>query len=441
MKKFRFCQPTSTDDVVIVGGRVLDPATHLDIEGAAVWIEKGRVKTVLLPGQRLPAGVSTYDAHGCWILPGLVDLHVHLRDPGFETAEDLQSGTCAAVAGGFTTVCAMPNTQPPPDDPQKIMHMRANIQQKAFCRVEVVAAASKGRKGQRPVNIAACQAAGAVAFSDDGDAVADLSVLQETLLRCAFTKAVLSDHCERVELSHKAPIASGSLQERLGCTGQPWPAETIQLAQGILLSAYTGARYHAQHLSSRHSVALVQWAKQCGFTVTAEVTVHHLALTDDVVEVLGPLSKCAPPLRTQADRQALLNGVRTGVIDAIVTDHAPHEDTRKQDLQTAAFGVIGLETAWPVIHELVRRNELPLNTALAAMTHRASDCFHLMDRGRLTPGALGDVTIYDPNATWVVTNNFVSKSRNSPFIGWKLPGTIRAVFIGGVKVFNASSNG
>lgn len=441
IENFRFGRPGKEGSVIIEGGRVLDPSADLDLEGAAVWIEDGRVRAVLPAGEPRPAHVSLHDARGCWVMPGFIDLHVHLRDPGFEAAEDLQSGTRAAVAGGFATVCAMPNTLPPPDNPEQVAHMRARIRAEAHCRAEVVACATVGRRGQKPVDVAACVGAGAVAFSDDGDAVADAAVLMETLFRCAAAGAVLSDHCERAELSRKAPMAAGAVQEKLGCAGQPWPAETVQLAQGILLSAHTGARYHAQHLSSRHSVALVRWSKECGFPVTAEVTVHHLALAHDAVAEAGPMAKCAPPLREPADRRALLEGVREGVIDAIVTDHAPHEVSRKRDLETAAFGVIGLETAWPVLHELVRRGELPLETALSAITHRAARCFGFSDRARFVPGAVGDVTVYDPAAAWSVTGDFVSKSRNSPFAGWNLPGRVRAVFVGGVKVFDAASAG
>ncbi len=439
-EKFCFCRPEGENDVIIEGGRVLDPHAGLDAV-ASVWIAGGRVQAVLFPGEARPEHVPSYDARGCWVMPGLLDLHVHLRDPGFESAEDLHSGTRAAVAGGFATVCAMPNTNPPPDGPGLVAHMRARAAREAFCRVETVAAATLGRKGVVPVDVAGCRAAGAVAFSDDGDAVARADVMLELLRLCAETGSVLSDHCERVELSGKAPMAAGEVQRRLGRAGQPWPAETVQLAQGILLAAHTGARYHAQHLSSRHSVDLVRWAKENGFPVTAEATVHHLALTDEAVQQAGARAKCAPPLRSEADRQALLEGVRTGVIDAVVTDHAPHEEARKQDLETAAFGVIGLETAFPVLHERVLRGELPLQVAVAAMTHRAAACFGLQDRGRFSRGALGDVTVYDPGAAWDVTGDFVSKSRNSPFLGRTLPGRTRAVFVAGVKVFDAASPG
>jgi dihydroorotase len=385
--------------------------------------------------------VPVFDAGGCLVLPGLIDLHVHLRDPGNTAAEDLESGTRAAVAGGFTTVCAMPNTTPPPDSPERIREQVRRFDSEAYCRVHCVGAATFGRAGQLPADLAAGKDAGAVAFSDDGDAVADPAVLREVLLRCRACDAVFSDHCERVELSGRHPVADGEVARGLGVPGQPWTAETVQLAQGILLAAETGARYHAQHLSSRHSVALVRWAREQGFPVTAEVTVHHLALTAGAVLTHGADAKCAPPLRDEDDRRALLEGVRAGVIGAIVTDHAPHPAERKNaGLGAAPFGVIGLETALAVIYGLSLRKELSLEVALPALTSSAAAIYGLADRGRLLPGYVGDVTVFDPSPAWTPTPPFVSKSRNSPFTGSPLQGRVRATFIGGHRVHDASAD-
>jgi dihydroorotase len=252
---------------------------------------------------------------------------------------------------------------------------------------------------------------------------------------------VFSDHCESVALSGHHPVAEGEVARRLGVPGQPWTAETLQLAQGILLAAELGARYHAQHLSSRHSVSLVRWAIDQGFPVTAEVTVHHLALTAEAVHTHGADAKCAPPLREEADRLALLEGVRSGVIRAIVTDHAPHPAERKAaGLMDAPFGVIGLETALAVLYGLCARGELSLSRMLEALTSSAAEVYGLADRGRLAPGLHGDVTVFDPTVTWTPGPPFVSKSRNSPFSDSPLQGRVRATFIGGRRVYDASAH-
>ncbi len=437
----RFRQPQSPEDILITGGRVFDPASGVDEPGGAVWIERGRIHEVLSATQAWPSKVPRFEVPGCLVFPGLVDLHVHLRDPGFTQAEDIASGTRAAVAGGFTTVCAMPNTQPPPDDPERIREQVRRFSELAYCRVHCVGAATIGRAGQEAVDVRACRTAGAVALSDDGDAVSSPGVLREVLVRCRDQDVVLSDHCERVEFSGKNPVACGAVQEALGCQGQPWTAETLQLAQGILLAAEIGGRYHAQHLSSRHSVELVKWAIKQGYPVTAEVTVHHLALTAEAVMRHGADAKCAPPLRDEQDRLALLAGVSEGWIAAIVTDHAPHPPEKKAaGLGPAPFGVIGLETALAVIHELALRGELALESSIPALTASAADVFGWTDRGRLRPGFFGDVTVFNPETAWTVSAPFHSRSRNSPFLGQTLRGRVRATFVQGSCVYDASAD-
>lgn len=437
----RFFRPGRDGDVCITGGHVLDPASGVDEPGGAVWLERGRVRELRPAGAPVPPGVPAFDAAGCLVFPGLIDLHVHLRDPGNTAAEDLASGTRAAVAGGFTTVCAMPNTSPPPDSPARIREQVRRFGEEAYCRVHCVGAATLGRAGKEPADLEGGRDEGAVAFSDDGDAVADSAILREVLLRCLSCGAVFSDHCERLELSGRHPVADGALARGLGVSGQPWTAETVQLAQGLLLAAETGARYHAQHLSSRHSVALMRFALEQGFPVTAEVTVHHLALTAGAVLTHGTDAKCAPPLRDEADRLALIEGLRQGVIRAIVTDHAPHSAERKAaGITDAPFGVIGLETALAVLHGLSLRGELPLRDALPALTSSAAGVYGLADRGRLLPGFAGDVTVFDPGETWTPAPPFVSKSRNSPFTGAPLQGRVRATFVGGQCVYHASAD-
>jgi dihydroorotase len=437
----RFLRPQLPQDHLITGGRVYDPASGVDEPGAAVWVKDGRIREILSAGAPWPDAVPRLDAEGCFVFPGLIDLHVHLRDPGLTDAEDIASGTRAAVAGGFTSVCAMPNTTPPPDDVTRVAEQVRRFSELAYCRVHCVAAATVGRAGREVVDVAACRTAGAVAFSDDGDAVADPLVLREALERCRACGSVLSDHCERPELSGKHPVACGSVQVELGCAGQPWTAETLQLAQGILLAAGCGARYHAQHLSSRHSVELLKWALERGYPVTAEVTVHHLALTAEAVKRHGADAKCAPPLRDEEDRQALLEGVRKGWIQAIVTDHAPHLPQRKAaGLDAAPFGVVGLETAMAVVFGLDRRGELPLKTSLPALTAQAAEVVGWNDRGRLLPGFAGDLTVFDPRPTWTVTPPFHSRSRNSPFVGETLQGRVRATLVQGCCVYDASAD-
>ncbi len=426
-----FSKVNNPENLLVLHGHVMDPASGIDEPGGTVWIENGRIREILSAGALLPSGVPALDASGCMVFPGLVDLHVHLRDPGRTNSEDRISGSRAALAGGFTTICAMPNTDPPPDTPERIRAFLGSCVD-AYCRVLCVGAATLERSGESAVDVAACHQAGAIAFSDDGDAIARPAILRRLLQETARCGSLVTDHGEVLSLSEKAPMAAGEVQKRMNVSGQPWTAETLQLAQGILLAGETGGRYHAQHVSSGVTVAWIRHAQAMGFPVTAEVTVHHLALTDEDVATRGALAKCAPPLRSAKDRQVLLDAVRDGTITAIVTDHAPHPAQEKdRGLEAAPFGVIGLETALSVLHTLVLSKEISLSELLPALTSRPADCFGITGAGRLIPGSFGDVVVFDPAASWEVTGDFVSRSSNSPFLGMTLQGRVRATVLGG----------
>ncbi len=426
-----FSRCNSAGNLLILNGHVMDPASGMDEPAGAVWIQDGVIREVFSAGRTLPTGIPELDASGAWVLPGLVDLHVHLRDPGRTDSEDRISGSRAALAGGFTTICAMPNTTPPPDTPERIRDFLEGCRA-ACCRVLCVGAATLARAGEQVVDVYACQQAGAIAFSDDGDAIGRPEVLRRLLKEVARLGSVVTDHGEVLSLSEKAPMAAGEIQKKLNVSGQPWTAETIQVVQGILLAAETGGRYHAQHVSSGFSVEWIRHAQSMGIPVTAEVTVHHLALTDEAVANRGAWAKCAPPLRSEKDRQALLHGVRDGTIVAIVTDHAPHPEREKErGLETAPFGVIGLETALSVMHTLSESGGPGLQEYLPAMTSRPADCFGITGAGRLTPGSFGDVVVFDPARKWEVTPDFVSRSSNSPFLGMTLQGRVMATVFAG----------
>lgn len=365
------------------------------------------------------------------ILPGLIDGHVHLREPGYEHKETVETGTRAALAGGFTTVFAMPNTDPPPDD---VDHWETVSSLLCGGAVDIfpVASATIGRLGRQLVDVPALFDKGARVFSDDGDAIENPALLRELLGLSAKMGFLVSDHCEDPRLSGKRPLHQGAVAKHLGLDGQPPSAETLQLAKGIVLAAETQGRYHAQHLSAAHSVELVRWARSEGWDVTGEVTVHHLFFTQEVVLKAHSDAKCAPPLRTEDDRRALLDGCIDGTISAIVTDHAPHTSEEKtQDLEESPFGVIGLETAVSALHTLGERGELPFERAVHLLTEGPAERFGLPDRGRLASGLRADITLFDPGLEWTVRPPFFSKSRNTPFIAERLKGRVIGVLCRG----------
>ena len=438
------------NDLLIRGGRILDPARGVDVLGD-VLIRNGRIAGV---GERLDGnGTRIIDAKGLVVCPGLVDIHCHLRDPGFEYKETIETGTRAAAHGGFTTVCCMPNTQPPGDSRATIEYIQRTAAATASVRVLPIGCVSKGRQGKEMAELGDLAAAGVVAFSDDGAPIADAALMRLALEYCRALGLPISDHCEEPALAHDGVMHEGWVAARLGLRGQPAAAEEAMVARDIALAELTGSRVHIAHVSTAGSVELVLRAKARGVPVTAEVTPHHLTLTHEIVMSSPSLpnglaydtnAKVMPPLRTADDVAACVEGLRDGTIDAIATDHAPHAPVDKLcEFDDAPSGISGFETALALVLSLVHEKKLDLPTLIARMTAGPVAAFGLERHeglaglGSLAAGAPGDVLVFDPNAAWTVEpDRFASKGRNTPLAGRVLKGQVVATVSGGRVVWS-----
>jgi len=444
--------------LVIRGGRVIDPATGYD-GPADVLITNGRIAAIgavanRQDGTRTPSA-ETIDATGCIVCPGFIDIHVHLRDPGQEQKETLATGTRAAARGGFTHVCAMPNTSPALDTADRVRDVRERAILSGLVRVSVIGAISVGRRGEMPAPWAEMSAAGAVAFSDDGESCMNDAIMRAALRATLTHGKPLATHCEDLSLVPAgAGMNAGEVSRRMQVPGIPHAAEEAIIARDLRLAEETGGLLHICHVSTAGGVALIREAKARGVHVTAEAMTHHLTLTDEWVAggrawawekayhpgwpLLDPLAKVNPPLRTRADAAAVLAGLKDGTLDCIATDHAPHTLAEKsQDLAHAPSGFTGLELAVPLLMEMVRAELLSLPELVAHLTVNPARIFHL-GGGSLRPGAVADVTILDPDAVFVVSQQtLVSKSPNTPLLGMTLTGAVRATVIGGRTVYDA----
>ncbi len=421
------------DSLLIRGGRLLDPSSGLDLVGDLL-IEDGLVAAVGDVGAT--KHLEELDAEGLLVTPALVDLHVHLREPGAEYKEDVRTGAAAAVAGGFGTVCCMPNTSPPNDCRAVTELILARAAEAGLARVRPVAGISMGLSGKGLTEVAELKAAGAVALSDDGHPVGDAGFMRRALEYASTFGMVVVNHCEELSLSRRGAVHEGEASTWTGLRAQPAAAEEVMLARDLLLVGLTRARYHAAHVSTAGSVALLRQAKSDGLPVTAEVTVHHLLLTDEACHDFDTNTKCNPPLRSETDRQACVAGVLDGTIDAVVTDHAPHSPNDKAvEFEDAPFGVIGLETALPALLRLVERDELSLEVLVARLTSGPASCFGL-EAGTLAPGAPADVTLTDLSLRHTVRpEHFLSRSANTPFAGWEMRGRAVTTVVGGRAVY------
>ncbi|MGH7530440.1 MAG: dihydroorotase [Gemmatimonadales bacterium] len=423
-----------TRPLLLQGGRVIDPGSGRDAV-ADVFIHEGKIAAVGR-GLAAPDGADVRDVVGKVVTPGLVDIHVHLREPGNEDEETIASGARAAAAGGFTAVCAMPNTDPVTDNQAAVGFIVRQSGRAGFARVYPIGAVSLGQQGERLAEFGEMVAAGAVAVSDDGKPVAS-SHLMRTALEYARTFGIpVADHCEDPTLAAGGVIHEGLVAARLGLKGIPAAAEEIMVARNCLLAELTGGHVHLCHVSTRGSVALIRAAKERGIEVTAEVTPHHLTLTDFACEGYDTHAKMNPPLREAGDVAALRGALKEGVIDCVASDHAPHAyDEKEAAFDDAPFGIIGLETAFAVAHtELVCGGVLTLSELVARMSTEAARVFHLPG-GTLLPGAIADVTVIDPALRWTVEPAALhSKSRNTPFSGRPLTGRPVLTVVGGVVV-------
>jgi dihydroorotase len=386
------------------------------------------------PEVRIGDSDEVVDCRGLVLLPGFVDLHCHLRQPGFEHRETIATGTQAAAAGGFTTVCCMPNTEPPIDTVGTLQHVLGVAQREAAVRVLPIAAVTRGRAGHELTDMAELAAAGAVAFSDDGDPVANSAVMRHALEYASSFDRVVVDHCEDPALTKGAAMHEGPVSERLGLPGWPSAAEEIMVARDVALAEATGARVHIAHLSTAGAVEIVRNAKRRGVRVTAEVTAHHLTLTDECVERGAYDANCKvnPPLRTSRDAEALIEGLLDGTIDAIATDHAPHAVVDKAvEFEQAAFGISTIETAFGQVMGLVHEGRLPFDLLVEKLTTGPCAVF-----GLSLPE--DDWVIVDPDAEWVVdTAAFRSRGRNTPLHGARLRGRVLMTVCRGRVVYDA----
>jgi len=416
---------------VVAGGTVVDPVAGRVAPGDLV-IEDGRFVEVTPAGEASGAGATVIDAHGLLVLPGLVDMHVHLREPGFEYKETIATGTQAAIVGGFTSVACMANTEPPNDSAAVTQYIldRARIAGRA--RVYPIGALSLGLRGERLAEIGEMHRAGIVAVSDDGRSVMDAALMRRALEYTRMFGIPVIAHEQDEHLAADGAMHEGVTALRLGLRGIPAAAEEVMVARDIALVRLTGGRLHIAHVSSARTVALLREAKAAGLPVTAEVTPHHLFLTEEAVADYGTHAKMAPPLRTQADVEALRVALADGTIDAIATDHAPHhQDEKEVEFDQAANGVVGLETALPLVLRLASEGVADLPTLVARMTCGPARVLGL-PAGTLVPGAAADLTLVDPERRWQVeARHFRSKGRNTPFEGWEMVGRVQAVLVDG----------
>lgn len=417
--------------LIIKGGTVVDPVEGL-VYQADILIENGRIAAV---GAGLSAGkkAAVIDAGGLLVAPGLIDMHVHLREPGFEYKETIASGTGAAIRGGFTAVCAMPNTRPVCDNAALVEFVLQKAKEAGSARVYPIGALTRKSEGKELAGFGEMRAAGAVAFSDDGRWVADAHLMRRAMEYASMLGVPVISHCEDPDLSAGGLMNEGVTATVLGLRGMPAAAEEAAVARDIILAELTGCHLHIAHVSSAGSVRLIREAKKRGIRVTAEAAPHHFTLTEDALKGYNTNAKMNPPLRTSSDVAAVIDGLADGTIDVIATDHAPHtEEEKETEFDAAPFGIVGLETAVGLVFtELVNKGVLSLTDAIAKMTVNPARILGI-DSGRLEEGMVADITLIDPERKETVqTAHFVSKGRNTPFQGRELTGVAVGVVIGG----------
>lgn len=426
----------NTNELLIKNGRVIDPLNGID-KTADVLIKSGKVEMIGHISEE-EAGVcksSVIDASGLFVVPGLIDMHVHFREPGDEEEETIASGSAAAVAGGFTSVVCMPNTDPTIQDETSIEFVHRMGRKARKTHVYVMGALTKDRQGVELAEMGLMAAAGAVGFTDDGSGIQDASVMAKCLKYAGMFGLVVSQHCQDNSLAGKGVMNSGYNSTILGLPGINPLAEELMLWRDVQLVKSIKTAYHAQHLSTAGAIEIIRKAKQDGLPVTCEVSPHHLLLTDDTIEQYDTNYKMNPPLRTQADIKALKQAIKEGIVDALATDHAPHLESEKElEFLYAPFGIVGLECALGLyIKALIKDGTVDWPRLIAMMTCNPAKIIGINDtKGSLTIGNWGDVTIFDPNEKWTVdVNKFISKSKNCPYHGWQLEGKVKYTIVGG----------
>ena len=416
--------------ILIKNGHLADPANKVD-EKLDVLVSNGKISKLGKPGALPANGCKVIDAAGMFVAPGLIDMHVHLREPGFEYKETITTGTAAAKTGGFTSVCCMPNTNPVNDNRSVTEFILAQARN-ASTQVFPIGAITKASRGEELAEMGELHAAGCVAISDDGQPVMNASMMRRAMEYSKIFDMLIISHCEDSILSGKGVMNEGIVSTELGLRGIPRAAEDVMTARDISLAELTGARLHIAHVSTAGSVRMIRDAKSRGVKVTAETCPHYFSLTEEAVRGYNTLAKMNPPLRTVDDVAAVKQGLKDGTLDVIATDHAPHAmDEKSGEFDYAPFGIVGLETALGLTLKLVHEDVLSLTEAIRKLSVNPALILKL-DKGTLSTGADADITIIDLNEDWTVAaSQFKSKSKNTPFDGWKLRGKAVHTIVGG----------
>ncbi len=429
-------------NLIISGGRIIDPSQEIDQVGDLI-VSSGKVR--FLGRATLNEDYPRIHAEGMVVTPGFIDLHSHLREPGFEEEETIASGAEAAVRGGFTTICCMPNTNPPIDNPGMVEYVKQRARECNKARVFPIGCITQGQGGKRIVEMVSLARAGVVAFSDDGKPVLNSEVMRHALEYSLLTGLPLIDHCEDIELTYGTVVNEGRMAKLLGLKGAPTEAEEIMVFRDIALAKLTGGRIHIAHVSTQGTLSIIQRAKEEGISITCEVTPHHLLLTEDKIVGYNTKAKINPPLRTEEDRKKLVEGLRQGIVDAIATDHSPRSYEEKAcEFDLASFGISGLETALPTLLKLTEEG-IEFKTLISKLTMGPAG---VLKRGQEAPlflssplspgmgtlkvGAPADVTMFDPQKEWVVSPaEFSSKGKNTPWEGEIVKGRVMLTVVGG----------
>ncbi len=415
--------------ILIKGGRVISPAQKLD-DICDVLIEKGKITAI---GKKLDSkGTEVIDASGMVVTPGLVDIHVHLRDPGLEYKEDIASGTLSAVTGGFTAVACMPNTEPVNDSQTVTSYILKKAADEGHCRVFPIASITKGLDGESLTEMGELRALGVYAVSDDGKPVSNPQLMRRAMEYAKPFGLTITSHAEDLDLVGSGVMNEGPVSTELGLMGIPWVSEDSATAREVMLAEFTGAHLHVAHVSTKGSIDIVRQAKKRGVNVTCEAAPHHFTLTDEAVRGYNTNAKMNPPLRSEEDREAVRQGIADGTVDAIATDHAPHHiDEKNVEFSIAMNGIVGLETALPLTLKLVEEGVIDLPKAVALLTCGPAKSLGL-PVGQLEVGGVADITVIDPDLEWTVeAQKLASKSKNTPFDGWQMKGAAVCTIVAG----------
>jgi dihydroorotase len=421
----------------IKGGRIIDPANNRD-ELSDILVHEGIIQEVMSAGGLVPPGVEVLDATGLWVFPGLIDMHAHLREPGYEYKEDIASGSLAAAAGGITTVVCMANTDPINDNASVTQYILKKALGVGLVRVLPVGAITKGQQGKELSEMGLMKEAGIVAVSDDGRPVENAAIMRSAMEYAATFSLPVICHCEDKNLTATGVMNEGALASELGLSGITPLAEEVMVSRDVLMSQYIDVPVHITHISTKGSLEIIREAKRHGVKVTCDATPHHLLLTEEGVRTYDTNYKMNPPLRNEAHRLALIEGLRMNLIDCIATDHAPHsKDEKDLDFDLAPFGVIGFQTLLPGLMKIHRDYDIDFSQILACVTINPARILGI-DGGTLSPGSRADITLFDPEATWTLTEDMiVSKSRNTPFLGWTFTGKVVCTIAEGKYIYSA----